>query len=384
MYTLLSPWPSQRNGIADYACEIVRHGASPVTVVTEAASPLPIFDKVRFETPDAFSRQPGPRRIYHFGNNPDHCFLVPLFMREPGIAVVHDVSLHYLAEKTDKLIPGFFREAVKRETGPHADALFRTWRGGLKRALDYVEIKCIDWLADAQAIVVHSHYARRMIEVALPSVAVHVIPHFAYVGGGYPTLGLRQNVRRMLKLERDAFVVSTLGFVTRHKQYDSVMRAIASLPESLRRKVTYVVAGQVQPHEYNIEADIREHGANYVRLLDYVSDQTMTNLMYASDLILNLRYPTFGESSGSVARALGVGAVLVVPDAGSFAEIPAEACFHVPPAADVSAPLARIIQSVMENPEQLEAKRRSAFHYAYQDLAPGACAARYEDIIYAT
>src|SRR6185312_4669313 len=106
-----------------------------------------------------------------------------------------------------------------------------------------------------------------------PGVPVHVIPHFAYVSGGYPTPGVRQNVRQILKLEKDAFVVSTLGFVTRHKQYDSVLRAIASLPETLRRKVTYVVAGQVQPHEYDIEADIREHGANYVRLLDYVSDQ---------------------------------------------------------------------------------------------------------------
>ena len=42
-----------------------------------------------------------------------------------------------------------------------------------------------------------------------------------------------------------------------------------------------------------------------VRFLGYTDEATLAATMASSDLLVNLRYPSFGESSGSVARALG-------------------------------------------------------------------------------
>ena len=44
-----------------------------------------------------------------------------------------------------------------------------------------------------------------------------------------------------------------------------------------------------------------------VERLDYVPEERMWSLMAACDVLVNLRYPTMGETSGSVIRALSLG-----------------------------------------------------------------------------
>jgi glycosyltransferase involved in cell wall biosynthesis len=52
--------------------------------------------------------------------------------------------------------------------------------------------------------------------------------------------------------------------------------------------------------------------------------------MAACDVILNLRYPTVGESSGTLLRSLGLGKPVLVSDIGSFREFPDDICLKVP------------------------------------------------------
>jgi glycosyltransferase involved in cell wall biosynthesis len=56
----------------------------------------------------------------------------------------------------------------------------------------------------------------------------------------------------------------------------------------------------------------------------------MWSLMAACDVLVNLRYPTMGETSGSVIRALALGQALLVSDVGWFSELPDDAVLKVP------------------------------------------------------
>jgi glycosyltransferase involved in cell wall biosynthesis len=67
-----------------------------------------------------------------------------------------------------------------------------------------------------------------------------------------------------------------------------------------------------------------------VERLDYVPEERMWSLMAACDVLVNLRYPTMGETSGSVIRALSLGKPLVVSDVGWFSELPDDAVLKVP------------------------------------------------------
>jgi glycosyltransferase involved in cell wall biosynthesis len=52
--------------------------------------------------------------------------------------------------------------------------------------------------------------------------------------------------------------------------------------------------------------------------------------MAACDVLVNLRYPTMGETSGSVIRALALGRPLLVSDVGWFTELSDDAVLKVP------------------------------------------------------
>ena len=69
---------------------------------------------------------------------------------------------------------------------------------------------------------------------------------------------------------------------------------------------------------------------DYVRVLGFTPIEHFTGYMSACDIILNLRYPTVGESSGSMLRALGLGKAVLVSDIGSFREFPDSVCLKVP------------------------------------------------------
>jgi len=59
-----------------------------------------------------------------------------------------------------------------------------------------------------------------------------------------------------------------------------------------------------------------------VQRLDYVPEERMWSLMAACDVLVNLRFPTMGETSGSAIRALSLGRPLIVSDVGWFSELP--------------------------------------------------------------
>jgi glycosyltransferase involved in cell wall biosynthesis len=67
-----------------------------------------------------------------------------------------------------------------------------------------------------------------------------------------------------------------------------------------------------------------------VERMDYVPEERMWSLMAACDVLVNLRYPTMGETSGSVIRALALGQPLLVSDVGWFSELPDDAVLKVP------------------------------------------------------
>jgi glycosyltransferase involved in cell wall biosynthesis len=61
-----------------------------------------------------------------------------------------------------------------------------------------------------------------------------------------------------------------------------------------------------------------------------VPEDRLWSLMAACDVVVSLRSPTMGETSGSAIRALTLGKPLVVSDAGWFAELPNDVAIRVP------------------------------------------------------
>jgi glycosyltransferase involved in cell wall biosynthesis len=73
--------------------------------------------------------------------------------------------------------------------------------------------------------------------------------------------------------------------------------------------------------------------------------------MAGSDVLVNLRHPTMGETSGSVVRGLSLGKPLVVSDVGWFAELPDDVALKVPPDDDEVATLTAALELLAARPD---------------------------------
>ena len=383
MTALVTPWPPQRNGIADYAAALARVWPGRLEVVTEAIDPVPVRDDHDFVDPGAFDGGP---TIFHVGNNPDHAFLVPLFLRRPGVVVLHDLTLHYLAQQVDFLLPGFHAAQLRAERPVLAGMLQRVGAAGLARDMDHREVRLLSWLRAAPRVVVHSHAAARILDGALPGVPVTVVPHFCYLPGpGLATLeawrdGVRDRVRARwfadLAFSSDPFVLVAFGFPAADKQLAAVLRGIARMPEALRGSVVLVVAGEVRPEDPDLLAQAAALGcADRVRVTGWLDEADTADLLLLADLVLALRFPSRGESSGAVARALGLGCAVAVSDHGAYAELPDEAVIKLPARPDPSERLRALFTDLSGDRSRIVRTRRAAFAYAHDAGDPARIAA---------
>jgi hypothetical protein len=111
--------------------------------------------------------------------------------------------------------------------------------------------------------------------------------------------------------------VGTFGTGGDSKRLDLVARGLDFLART--RPVRLTVAGWAAArhcHAAGIAA------LPFVEVHDAIDDERLEELMRTVDVAVQLRTPTHGESSGAVARLLGLGKQIVVTGEGSFTELP--------------------------------------------------------------
>ncbi len=79
--------------------------------------------------------------------------------------------------------------------------------------------------------------------------------------------------------------------------------------------------------------------------------------------MLNLRYPTVGESSGTLLRSLGLGKAVMVSEIGSFQEFPDDVCLKVPVGAGEEDLIFEYLNLLVSRPEVARALGERAQGY---------------------
>jgi hypothetical protein len=91
-----------------------------------------------------------------------------------------------------------------------------------------------------------------------------------------------------------------------------------------------ILVGDPHP-ELQLDSLIRSLDLSlHVRVLGFRPIEEFVGYLAACDIVLNLRYPTVGENSGTLMRALGLGKAVVVSEVGSFSELPETICLKAP------------------------------------------------------
>jgi glycosyltransferase involved in cell wall biosynthesis len=118
-----------------------------------------------------------------------------------------------------------------------------------------------------------------------------------------------------------------------------------------------------------------------VRWTDHVPLEDFSAYARAADVCVQLRYPSNGETSAALLRALAAGAACVASDQGPMLELPSQAVWKVrSPHREVD-DLTAALTRLHDHPRQRAGLAEAARRYAAEHLDPGRSAALYVAVI---
>jgi SAM-dependent methyltransferase len=111
--------------------------------------------------------------------------------------------------------------------------------------------------------------------------------------------------------------------------------------------------------------------------MGFVPIDEFTGYLGACDIVLNLRYPTVGESSGTLLRSLGLGKAVMVSEVGSFQEFPDDVCLKVPVGPGEEDLIFEYLNLLVSRPDVAQALGARAKDYVARECNWAAVARRY-------
>lgn len=378
-----TPLPPARNGIADYAAMLLGEMARLTPCVCYCEDPLADApDGVEVRDPvQAFRHLGAGSRILHqIGNNEGHVFALDALRRHGGVASLHDLSLLYVYELGTPRREVLFghMQAPSRALG---ETYARHWKeAGLKTSANYVLFDMVgEVLSRSRRVIVHSDYARRKLAATHGAEAAEklvVIPHFAKAIADRSA----EAARERLGVGPEEILILTSGFATRVKRFDWLVEALDRLRREGRR-FRWIHAGQEKADEVKLTERMHAGGLGDVaRVTGYLSEDDLDSCIMAADIVVNLRFPSVGESSGTLARAFAAGRCCVVNDTAAYSEIPRDIVVHIPVFDTVGA-LVRALDRLIADADLREAFGQRARHFARTSLSVATVARRYLEAI---
>lgn len=256
--------------------------------------------------------------LYHMGNNPFHEYVYKFALKHPGVVVLHDPFLHHLqvhmtiAEKN----PNGYREIVEYCLGAKGKKIAEN--ALISYSWPHFEYPLIKKLVDSSiGVIVHSKFAKRTIlqecrnrfikQIKMPIISTAVS---------------KSDVRKKLKIPENCLVIGTFGHVGFYKRTDMALKSFAKFLKSHPNSIFLIVGGyQTKAFETEIHHLVKKLGIeNNVIATGYVDN--LFPYIQISDIIVQLRYPTAGETSIITLQIMGLGKPTLVSNIGSFSELP--------------------------------------------------------------
>jgi glycosyltransferase involved in cell wall biosynthesis len=180
----------------------------------------------------------------------------------------------------------------------------------------------------------------------------------------------RREARRALGLPADASIVTAPGLATASKRLDVALRA-AGRARARHDGLRFVVAGDQDP-QLPLREWARASGlADSLVVTGRLGLEDFVRHLAAADVIVALRFPTHGEISGALVRALGVGRpALVTAGTPSAEEFPEGCVIPVAPGPSEEAEIEALLLRLLADPPLRETIGRLARAHvaAHHDL----------------
>ncbi|MCR9104914.1 MAG: glycosyltransferase [Gammaproteobacteria bacterium] len=324
---LVAPMPPTPSGIANYCAEILPALAAhyDITLVVEDPSAL-AFESSCYTavvSHAAFARGEAPveRIMYHFGNSSFHYDYFSMIKARPGVVVLHDI---YLGDCIISAFETFGQTQLLQAIYlSHGWAALQDCRGSLHASIALYPA-CGALFQDGYGVIVHNHFALDSLglffskDILERTVSIPLAREIR-------ALPQRAAARRQLGIESDTLVFSSFGLINHNKCIEELLNAweAAGLASdatvrlrlvgncgdpTLAKKLLDRIAQMPQP-------------AN-VTYTGFVDNNTYDAALAATDIAIQLRRNSRGESSAALLDCMAAGLPTIVNAHGSMTEVP--------------------------------------------------------------
>ncbi len=381
---LITPWPPQSSGIADYAYDLATGLAEQdvrVSVFTNELSPHSAGAPVQLHTLPDF---PGPEAfdqvVFQMGNSAEyHAAMLPLLAQYGGIVHLHDVVLHHLFAQLTcgqgnrrlylRALEHWYGREVRDRIHDWAtcgDGTAHFWESGSVTDVPLFELA----MQYASSCIVHSEFSKQRVEDRFPRLPCAVIPQ------------VYRDMQVADSTPGRQFRIGVFGMIQPNKHVDAVFKAIAyAAAEGV--EVHLDVAGSLHGDcetlpklaaELGIEQCVTFHGRT--------EHAEFLRIMRSVDLHIALRYPTMGECSAVVSRTLQMGVPAIVSNLGWYAELPAFVDKLPIESSVMQSKLNELVLRHATDSEHHRSIRDTARHYATEQVEFCDIVARYRELLH--
>lgn len=386
---LVTPWPKQQTGIANYVYKMMPYWSQGFDV--DVFVDNTIIDNVEFlDNPygklymisqlDTY-HQNYDIILYQIGNSCEfHTGVYLYLLKYSGVAEIHDYILHPFVYHAFFLKKQYqvYQEALTIGYGEEGKRHYQEVRDGIIYP-DNERFPISHTIAKvAQKTIFHNHWSAREMK----GNSVYVIPHACFDREEFTEqqrIDLTANLRQKFNLREHEILLSVFGFVNKNKRPKSILAAVKQLVGK-GYPIHLVFWGKSNMDD--LEELISFYGLEeHTTVTGFIDKTTYEMGMELSDLVVNLRYPSMGESSGTLCEAFKFGKPVIVSDLNQYTEFPDEVCWKVPVENGEVVCLTQMLEYLIENPEVRTALGDNAKAYADYVLSPKQIVEEYRRIL---
>jgi glycosyltransferase involved in cell wall biosynthesis len=310
-----SPLPPMASGVADYVHEqlsVLDQNFALTLVVSNPEEVEPGL-RQRFRVVDPSKSDGETLRVCHMGNSPVHAYIHAAALQVPGVVVLHEWNLHELILGQAVTANDFrhYHACMRREHGERgavAAGAIATALGG-KHWSSIFPLNA-EVLENSLAIVALAGSTAARAAARAPGTPVLHLPHHCVLKARASS---RSEARARLGIGDGIRMVLAPGLGTSSKSLDVASEALHLVRQHVPDAQLVTVGGAS-------DRDSKRPSAEGIRSLGRVDLETLGDTILAADVVLSLRFPSRGEASGVVMRALAAGRALIVSSGSSADE----------------------------------------------------------------
>lgn len=369
-----SPFPPMESGISDYSVVLVdalRKNfditlfSDNYEITDKSLKKFPVLkygvDSVDFDSFDYI--------LYNMGNNGVfHSYIYETALEHPGIIIQHDLVIFHFIMRYYKADRGNIYSSLYSRFSPKDFICFReAVRNKCENTIDFASKLPLntELLKSGNRFITHSEYTKNKIIATglVDRKDITHINHITLLNNSENTKGIsRETLFKKYKVPTDAIIVCAFGNIIETKLNRETCHAIKNIALKFDKKICYVMVGNGGYVDDELEDGL-------IIKTGYTELDEFNSFVNYADIIVNLRNPSLGETSGSMLRILQMGKVCITNNGGWFSELPDD-CVCKIELDNIEKNIETALTELLSNEEKCRSMGINAAEYVEKECSP--------------